>query len=65
MRFVLYRASDTRTAHSPNPGVKVLFQKIYLRRVPLESRTATAVVAGLNRALSEIVIQFANDAPKK
>lgn len=42
-------------------GPKVLLQKDYLRNIPLQARTAAAVVAGWNEALKQIATQAAQD----
>jgi ABC-type uncharacterized transport system auxiliary subunit len=62
IRFVLFDAGMPRRSRSTPT---VLVQKIYSQRVPLKSRTASGVVAALNEALHQIVVQFARDIPVK
>lgn len=65
MRFVLYDSGQPRSSRLSKPTPKVLLQKVYIQRVPLKAHTAAAVVAVLNDALQEIVMQFARDVPAK
>jgi ABC-type uncharacterized transport system auxiliary subunit len=65
MRFVLYNAGESRNSRFSRPAPTVLLQKSYTQHVPMKSRTAEAVVAGLNQALYEIVMRFARDVPAK
>jgi cholesterol transport system auxiliary component len=65
MHFVLYRVPESRGARLVKPTPVLLLQKIYSRRVPLKSRTAADVVAGLNDALYQIVVEFAHAAPTR
>ena len=63
MHFVVYNSITTSRLSKTSPTV--LVQKSYTRRVLLKSRTAAAVVAALNDALHQIVMQFASDIPKQ
>jgi uncharacterized lipoprotein YmbA len=54
LRFVLLRREGDRSA-------SVILQKDYSRRVPLSDRTATALVAGWDRALDEILTELVSD----
>jgi uncharacterized lipoprotein YmbA len=53
MRFVASRTGDA--------GHKVLLQKEYTRNIPLQARTAAALVAGWNEVLRQIANQAAED----
>jgi cholesterol transport system auxiliary component len=59
MRFIFFRAKQD----SPNG---VLLDRSFSRRIPLTENTATAVVAGWNQALAEIMSEVAANlaAPK-
>jgi cholesterol transport system auxiliary component len=63
--FVLFNAGTPRGSRISKSPPTVLVQKIYSQRVPLKSRTAAAVVAALNEALHQIVVQFARDIAVK
>lgn len=53
MRFLAYKSGGAST--------DVLLQKEYSRNVPLQARTAAALVAGWNEALREITTEAAGD----
>lgn len=53
MRFVASRTGDGSR--------KVLLQKEYIRNIPLQARTAAALVTGWNEALKEITSEAAED----
>jgi hypothetical protein len=65
MRFILYRLPESRSKRFAKSAPTVLLQKIYSRRIPLKSRTAVAVVGGLNEALHQIVTEFAAEVRAK
>jgi ABC-type uncharacterized transport system auxiliary subunit len=54
MRMIFF---ETRSGTMP----KVLLQKDYSRRIPLKENSATAVVAGYDQALAEIMAEVASD----
>jgi len=58
LRFVLF---DVR---SGSPG-KVVFQKAYHEQVPLQARTAAALMAGWNQALDEILAKLVSDLKRQ
>lgn len=53
MRFLAYKNGSAST--------NVLLQKEYIRNIPLQARTAAAVMAGWNEALKQIVTEAAGD----
>lgn len=53
MRFLAYRTSKAST--------DVLLQKEYILNIPLQTRTAAALLAGWNEALREITTEAAGD----
>jgi ABC-type uncharacterized transport system auxiliary subunit len=54
LSLLLFDAKTGKNGH-------VLFQKAYSRHLPVDQNTAAAIVAGWNRALDEIMGDFASD----